>query len=152
MFESVQIKLVAYLVGAALLAFAAWRTSMYFEDVGYQRAVVAYETKLSEAKKESLERERALQSKVDEAEKKGAEREKIHRVERAVLESRVIGLRDDLATFRARLPKVSGAACVEAADTVAELFGECTDRYSKLAEAADGHANDALTCQEAWPK
>ncbi len=152
MIEGIQIKVIAYALAFAALAYGAWRTAVYFEDVGYQRAVNVYEAKLTRAALESRAKERDLQARVDESERKGAEREKIHRVERAVLESRVIGLRDDIATFRARLPKAAGAACVEAADTAAELFGECVEEYQRVAWSAQGHVDDVKTLMEGWPK
>lgn len=152
MFEGFQIRLLVYIAGFAVLAIAVWRFAVYHEDVGYQRAVNVYEARLAEAARESREKERALQQKVNDAEKRGADREAIHRTEVAVLESRLRVLRYDAAAFRDRLSRLSGAACVEAAATAAELFEQCSERYSDVAAAADGHANDVLTLTEAWPR
>ena len=37
-------------------------------------------------------------------------------------------------------------------DPLPELFLDCSRRYIDLAGKADGHANDAKTLMEAWPK
>lgn len=152
MLDGIQIKALAAVAIFAGLAFGVWRFAIYHEEVGYQRAVAVYETRLAKAAKESLDKERALQARVDEAERKGAEREKRHKAELSVMESRARRLRDDIAEFRARLPEAAGAACVEAADTIADIYAECIGAYQSMAQAADGHANDARTCAEAWPK
>ncbi len=37
------------------------------------------------------------------------------------------------------------------ADTALDVFGECVERYRAVAQAADGHANDVMTLDQAWP-
>ena len=152
MFSGIEAKIIAYALAFVIVAAGVWRFAVYHEDIGYQRAVSKYEAKLSDAKAESLTKERELQAKVDSAEKNGAEREKQHKATVAILESRAIGLRHDIATFRAGLPKATAASCVESADAAADLLLQCSEEYQRVAKAADGHANDALTCNEAWPK
>lgn len=61
-------------------------------------------------------------------------------------------LRDELAELRRSLPDLSTDAVRERADTLAELFAECTARYSGLAEKADRHASDVRTLSDASPK
>jgi len=36
--------------------------------------------------------------------------------------------------------------------TLAEVFGDCKDQYRALGRAAQGHADDAQTLMNAWPK
>lgn len=138
-----------FLVAAALMA-GYWWVVRYHEDVGYRRAVAEYQMKLIEATDAARHREREMQAKVDEAEK-GAEREKRHQVELAVLDSANRRLLNDITDFRHRLPGLAGPACIAAADTAAELFGECADEYRALAGKADRHAIDADTLTDAWP-
>lgn len=152
MLEGISLKAILSALAVFGIAVVAWRGIVYFEDVGYQRAVNHYETLLSKAKAESLTKERELQAQKDEAIKKGAEREKQIKVEIAILDSTNRRLRNDIATFRARLPKDSGAACIAAANTAADVFGECSDRLVELAKTTDELANYATTCAEAWPK
>lgn len=62
------------------------------------------------------------------------------------------GLRDELSTLRGSLPAASAAACRVTADAALAVFGDCADQYQRLAEAADGHAEDSRKLSEAWPK
>lgn len=62
------------------------------------------------------------------------------------------GLRDELAELRRSLPSLAADACRQRADTLAEILGQCTARYSELGEKADRHASDAKTLMDAWPK
>ena len=43
-------------------------------------------------------------------------------------------------------------AVLATADTLAALLDQCQTDYRAMAEVADGHANDARTLMEAWPK
>lgn len=65
------------------------------------------------------------------------------------------GLRDDLAAIRAQLAAVpgdAGAACRAALDACHAVLGECGERYSAVAQAADDHAADARLCIGGWPR
>ena len=61
------------------------------------------------------------------------------------------GLRDDLAAAQRNASK-SLAACNQYSLTVNRLFDQCGERYSGMAAAAQGHANDVKMLQDAWPK
>lgn len=62
------------------------------------------------------------------------------------------GLRDDLAALRLRLPGDSGAACGAALDACHAVLGDCGERYTAVAQAADDHAADARLCHDGWPQ
>jgi hypothetical protein len=61
------------------------------------------------------------------------------------------GLRDELAASRVQLPDASCASVREYASTLSEVFGQCTQLLTRVAEQADGHASDSLMLQESWP-
>ena len=147
-----EFRLIAYVVGFIAAMALVWKLVTYFDDVGYQRAKNHYEALIDEAAKASLLKERELQAKVDDANKRSADREKQHRVEVSVLESNARRLQYDISEYKRRLPTVAGNACIEAADTIADIYAECIGAYQSMAQTADGHANDARTCAEAWPK
>ena len=67
---------------------------------------------------------------------------------RAVVDS----LRDDIRTATASLPGRSASATGQYATTSSQLFLECSAAYSAVAATAQGHANDALMLEQAWPK
>lgn len=62
------------------------------------------------------------------------------------------GLRDDLAALRRRLSGASGAACHAALDACHAVLGDCGERYTAVAQAADDHAADARLCLDGWPR
>lgn len=64
----------------------------------------------------------------------------------------VDSLQRELADIQRSLPTLAAEACRERADTLAELFGQCTARYGEVAEKADRHASDVKTLSDAWPK
>lgn len=61
-------------------------------------------------------------------------------------------LRYDTASSRLQLPSSTSAACVAAADTTSQLLDYCAAALADVAAKADGHANDSLTMQQAWPR
>jgi len=63
-------------------------------------------------------------------------------------------LRDALETAAValRLPGDTCKASIDYADAASVLLAQCAATYTDLAQQADGHANDAKTLSEAWPK
>ncbi len=61
------------------------------------------------------------------------------------------GLRGELAAQQ-QWADESLATCTKSAAATRDVFEQCVKRYSGLAEIADRHANDSLTCTQAWPK
>jgi hypothetical protein len=59
-------------------------------------------------------------------------------------------LRDTIAASDSAQP--SCPARVDTAPAARALLAECAARYQDLARKADGHASDAMTLQQAWPK
>jgi len=48
--------------------------------------------------------------------------------------------------------RASHQACIDNSAALSDVFKSCTGRYADLAKTADGHANDAKTLSDAWPK
>lgn len=147
-----EIKAMAYVAGFVIACALVLYAITYFESVGYQRATNHYEALLADAAKQSRAKERELQAKADEANQRSIEREKQHQVELSIADSQSKRLRYAIEEYKRRLPTSSGDAGIEAAHTVADLYAACIGEYQAVARAADGHANDALTLSEAWPK
>ncbi|MGL4574543.1 MAG: hypothetical protein ACRCV9_07115 [Burkholderiaceae bacterium] len=61
-------------------------------------------------------------------------------------------LREQIRAGRGAATNDSCAAQDARADTLGELLSACSQRYSDLAEKADGHAADAKALMDAWPK
>jgi hypothetical protein len=60
-------------------------------------------------------------------------------------------MRKQLAGVPARIATATRAAVDEYAATASELLTDCTAQYQRVAEQADGHANDAAMMRDAWP-
>lgn len=60
-------------------------------------------------------------------------------------------LRDELDITQ-RFAGESAEAAAKSIATLRAVFESCTKEYRAMAEIAQGHANDALTLQEAWPE
>lgn len=99
-----------------------------------QAVQIQFQNQLQEARNAAVKREAALRRDV------GAARDAVY------------GLRGATDRIRRELPGDSAAAAAGAADAAAELLATCAGRYADVAAAADGHAHDALTLQQAWPR
>ena len=91
------------------------------------------------------------QEQVIEASNASSERETALRAAAVRTRGTVGGLRDDSARAL-RDATTSLATCIERATAFSELLNTMADAGGQLAEKADRHANDAVTCHEAWPK
>lgn len=61
-------------------------------------------------------------------------------------------LQHDLDQFKRDLPTLTRAAVDKYAVALDDVFGQCTGRYTTVAEKATGHAGDVRTLSDAWPK
>lgn len=62
------------------------------------------------------------------------------------------GLRDDLQSSRNDMSGATADACRQHAATLSGLLNQCAAAYSDMAGKAQGHAGDALTLEQSWPK
>lgn len=60
-------------------------------------------------------------------------------------------LRDDVADLQRRLPGATLDACRRDATALGAVFSACTAELEALGRDAQGHADDTLTLQQAWP-
>ena len=74
------------------------------------------------------------------------------------LRADLVAVRDAAASLRTqaseaarRLAQAPAPAVLDYANTLSDVFAECSARYGEVAQAADGHASDARTLVEAWP-
>lgn len=61
-------------------------------------------------------------------------------------------LRDTLDDFDRRLDGATREAAIAAARTLRGVFDACVAEYRGVADAADGHLADAVTCRAGWPE
>lgn len=139
---------------AAVAGFKAWEKRLY--DQGFAAGTEAVTAKWNEANTKALrerEAERArLQAQVDEALTERTKHEKQLRADAALVRAVRNGLRDELAASRAAITNASIETLRARIAALTDVFEQCTERYSDVAEKADRHAADALMFDRAWPK
>lgn len=144
----------ALLIAAVAVALGfAWNGFIKHEqNIGYQKAVAEYTVKLLEAKEAADKREQELTTQVQEAQANGLKREETIKALAAAVGKSSDSLRNTANAIRLGLPHATVEAARTAADAFAAVFSECQRRYIEVARAADGHANDVRTLEEAWPQ
>ena len=104
-----------------------------------------------ETAKASLRKTEILADKKDAALLESSKRAIANAADARAARDAVDGLQSELAAQRAWAAD-SLSTCTKSAAATRDVFQQCTARYTDLAEKADRHANDALTCYQAWPK
>ncbi len=149
------LKALAVLAAIGALLWGAHTLDMSRQQIGYARRVAEDNVALLEAKAAALEQERALNQKLETARNEATKRDQAIARHAAAADTAAERLRLALDAIRAgtgNLPGNPGATSAHRAATLAELFGDCADRYRGLAEKADRHASDTRTLSEGWPK
>ena len=104
------------------------------------------------AKHAMLDKEQFWRQEVENARINAQSREARLKRDAANAQSAVVGLRNDLSALRDRLAKSPVAACLDTADSLGVLLGQCAEAYRDVSEIADRHASDVQTLIEAWPR
>jgi hypothetical protein len=117
--------------------------------------IAQLETGIAQSSRLAAERLARNETQAREAEKSAAVRVAALRRDSDRASSELERLRVTLADYtRPRLTAspASIAPGLDHTDPLPELFLDCSRRYIDMAEKADGHANDAKTLMDAWPK
>lgn len=139
------------LVVASVIAAITFAVNNYLSSVeqrGYDRAVGEYRMKLIEAQNDAIAERNRLQGLVDAAIKGRSEREKTIQKSAAATGALVTGVRNELDTIRDGLSVATIDALRHSTATLSVVFGECTERYSGLAEKATRHVSDIRAITE----
>lgn len=118
----------------------------------WDEATVRQLRTVADVERAARSKEQSLMTKLTEAQNAATLRETKLRADYAAAHAAANGLRDTIAAARNRLPTTPASACQQTADTALVVFGECTAEIERLAAAADGHAADVQTLNDAWPK
>lgn len=140
----------AVALAASFAAGWSWNGSRHDAEIAEMRAENARRN--ADAQAQARTKEQALTKQLNEARNEATKRETILRADADRAHKSAGGLRDELAELRSRLPELSADACRERADTIAELFGQCSEHYRSLAEAADRIESERQELIDAWPK
>ncbi len=148
------IKALVVMGALAMLAWGVHALDQSRQQIGYDRRVAEDNAALLKAQDDALLKERALNRKLEEARNDATKRDQIITRHAAAVRTADEQLRIALDAIRDRrgLPGDPASPSDQRAGTLAELFGDCADRYRGLAEKADRHASDSRTLSDGWPK
>lgn len=150
------LKALAVAAALAALGYGIHRLDESRQQIGYERRVAEDNAALVQAQAAARATERALNLKLETARHDATTRDTELRAAAAAARTAHDRLRIALDAIRAaeprHLPGDPGAAQPDPAATLAQLLGDCAGRYRDVAEAADGHASDARTLIEGWPR
>ena len=142
------VALAASLVGAG----AGWKVQAWRLGSKIQSMQTEFTQTLAEAERKAQEQERRLNTQIQEARNAAAKREQNYRRDGDALRAELDWLRVETADAGRELPTLTPAAASGRGATALKLFEQCAIEYEKMARHAQGHANDTLMLQEAWPK
>lgn len=143
-------RLASYAALAAASAWAGW----VIQGMRLNERMAALQTEYATAQAQAVEKAHAetirLQDKLAQAQQRAAARQRDLARDVDGARTALVGL-SDAADGALRAASDSHGACIEKADAFADVFGQCRSRLREVGEAADAHADDALTLLESWP-
>ncbi|MCG9026846.1 hypothetical protein [Laribacter hongkongensis] len=138
-------------VVAAVFAGGWWAGSVH-EQAGWQAEKLAMSAERDRQINEARRAEAAMREQIRKVQADAAEREKRITADAAAAGRAAGRLRDEIAGLRRGLSAATAEANRRTADAALDVFQQCTDEYRSVAEAADQHASDAVTLDQAWPE
>ena len=137
-------------VVAAVFAGGWWAGSVH-EQAGWQAEKLAMAATRDKQINEARRAEAAMREQVRKAQEDARKREETLVADAAAAGRAADGLRSQIASLRRGLSAATAEANRRTADAALDVFQQCADEYRAVAQAADGHANDAVTLDQAWP-
>lgn len=142
----------AGIAGAVLAGVFAWQVQAWRFEVRISDIKTQHATAFAEAKQKALDDTLKMQRTKDAAIEQAELRAKQNAAAAATSRRDADSLRAQLASVQGRIASATDTAVREYANAASVVFAECVRSYQGVAEAADGHANDARLMREAWPK
>ena len=136
---------------AAALFSGGWWTGTQRERSAWQAeklAMSAGRDRQIDAVRQAKSR---LRAQVMEAQEDARKREETLVADAAAAGRAADGLRSQIASLRRGLSAATTEANRRTADAALDVFQQCADEYRAVAQAADQHASDAVTLDQAWP-
>jgi hypothetical protein len=141
------------IVGLTVVAFFAgffvqgWRMDSVISDIHMKHS-----QELATATQQILDQSTELQRKKDAALQQAQVKAKQNAAAAAAAQSELDWVRDYNQRNSASINSSTCTSVRDYATTATAVFGECTVALEEMARKADGHALDARTLTEAWPK
>lgn len=143
-----------YIIGAVAFAafFSGWMVNGWRLDAEISKIHEENATATAAATTAAMQETERLQRIKDAALKEAAKRARENAAAASAARTERDGLQSQLAAATTALSNSTCDASREYGTTVSNLFQQCTGRLTDVAEKADGHATDARTLSDAWPK
>lgn len=145
-------KVLLVLAAFAAILFGIHKLDQSRQKIGYDRAQAEYTVKLIAAQEDAKAQEKAWQAQQLKEREKTSELLNARDTAYSALSTTVASLRKQSANYGNGLSTDTISACRTRAATLAEVFGECTERLVEMGKAADGQYIDAISCQNQWPR
>ena len=137
-------------VVAAVFIGGWWVGSMH-EQSSWQAEKLAMAATRDKQINEARRAEAAMREQVRKAQEYAQKREEKLVADAAAAGRAADGLRGEIASLRRGLSAATAEANRRTADAALDVFQQCADEYRAVAQAADQHASDAVTLDQAWP-
>ena len=142
----------AALLAAAVAGAGAWTVQGWRWDAKYQTLAAQYTQAQIDSQEAKRKAEDAFNTRYQQALNDARKREADLRRARNAARAESDGLRSALSEANRQLATAPADAVADYAATVNGLFYQCVEEYQGMAAAASGHAHDARTLSEAWPR
>ena len=137
-------------VVAAVFIGGWWAGSMH-EQSSWQAEKLAMAATRDKQINEARKADAAMREQIRRAQEDARKREETLVADAAAAGRAADGLRSQIASLRRGLSAATAEANRRTADAALDVFQQCADEYRAVAQAADRHANDAMTLDQAWP-
>ncbi|MBE5528801.1 hypothetical protein A9J41_13740 [Laribacter hongkongensis] len=128
-----------------------WWSGSTHEQSSWQAEKLAMSVERDRQIDAARQAESRLRAQVMEAQEDAQKREEKLVADAAAAGRAADGLRDEIASLRRGLSAATAEANRRTADAALDVFQQCADEYRAVAKAADKHASDAMTLDQAWP-
>ena len=139
------------LIPYALCALLAFYGGYTVRDNSAKKVEMEIAQTYADALIEASNQSQAWQDRYNQGVNDARTREKQLAADASAARAAAAGLRNTIEGLKRDLSNYSVEACRDTAEAALTVFGECTDKYREVAEAADGHASDAELCLATWP-
>ena len=142
-----------WIVATAVVAvfIGGWWAGSMHEQSSWQAEKLAMAATRDKQINEARRAEAAMREQVRKAQEDARKREEKLVADAAAAGRAADGLRDEISGLRRGLSAATAEANRRTADAALDVFQQCADEYRAVAQAADQHASDAVTLDQAWP-
>ena len=140
------------LTGAAIAFAGAWQVQGWRYTGQIARMEANHSQALADARQIAIDEATRRQAQKDEALREAALQAQRNAAAAAAARRESDGLRVELTEARLRMSSSTCASVRDHAATLSTVFDQCVGVLEGMAGKADGHALDARTLMNAWPK